>query len=172
MDAFLSHAVGLDSNQLWKESSSQTPPSRVLLSRILDYALVEGDSRISDFKEKIRVQVLEAAMLGNTEFLITLLEGFPDFIWTINESNRTIFHFAVLYRHCSIFNLIYELDSVKVLLTYRDEFDNNLLHLAAKLAPNNQLNMVSGAALQMQRELLWFRVSFFFLFFFFFFNVT
>lgn len=34
----------------------------------------------------------------------------------------------------------------------------NALHLAAKLAPYHRLRTVTGAALQMQRELLWFKV--------------
>jgi hypothetical protein len=35
-----------------------------------------------------------------------------------------------------------------------------LLHLAAKLSPPSQLARISGAALQMQRELQWYKVSF------------
>ncbi|KAG6624406.1 hypothetical protein CIPAW_16G024900 [Carya illinoinensis] len=34
---------------------------------------------------------------------------------------------------------------------------NNMLHLAGELPPSDRLNIVSGAALQMQRELLWFQ---------------
>ena len=37
----------------------------------------------------------------------------------------------------------------------------NLLHLAGQLAPIHKLNLVSGAALQMQRELQWFQVNIF-----------
>lgn len=33
-----------------------------------------------------------------------------------------------------------------------------MLHLACKLAPTHRLNCVSGAALQMQREIQWFKV--------------
>ncbi|CAL5411341.1 unnamed protein product [Camellia sinensis] len=69
---------------------------------------------------------------GNTKFLIELIEG--------------------------IFNILYEIGSIKDLITaYRYEDRNNMLHLAAKIAPPNQLNIMSGAALQMQRELLWFK---------------
>ena len=39
-----------------------------------------------------------------------------------------------------------------------NEDGNNMLHLAAGLAPEEKLNAISGAALQMQRELLWFKV--------------
>lgn len=39
-----------------------------------------------------------------------------------------------------------------------DNLGNNILHLAAKKPKRDRLNFVSGAALQMQRELLWFKV--------------
>ncbi|KAA8541194.1 hypothetical protein F0562_025199 [Nyssa sinensis] len=42
----------------------------------------------------------------------------------------------------------------ELIATYRDPDDNNMLHLAAKLALPNQINVVSGAALQMQRQLV------------------
>ncbi|KAE9446716.1 hypothetical protein C3L33_21389, partial [Rhododendron williamsianum] len=35
----------------------------------------------------------------------------------------------------------------------------SMLHLAGQLAPPNKLNLVPGAALQMQRELQWLKVS-------------
>ncbi|KAI8555602.1 hypothetical protein RHMOL_Rhmol05G0185600 [Rhododendron molle] len=35
---------------------------------------------------------------------------------------------------------------------------NNILHLAGRLAPRNKPTQVSGAALQMQCELQWFKV--------------
>ncbi|KAL9812133.1 putative PGG domain-containing protein [Arabidopsis thaliana] len=35
--------------------------------------------------------------------------------------------------------------------------NNNLLHLVARLPPPNRLQVVSGAALQMQREILWYK---------------
>ncbi|GKC27137.1 trichome birefringence-like protein 14 [Tanacetum coccineum] len=38
-----------------------------------------------------------------------------------------------------------------------DPFGNNLLHLAARLAPTSKLSLISGAVLQIQRELQWFK---------------
>ncbi|KAI3871736.1 hypothetical protein MKW92_004746 [Papaver armeniacum] len=43
------------------------------------------------------------------------------------------------------------------LISKTDSNENNILHYAAKLAPSAQLNLVSGAALQMQREMQWFK---------------
>lgn len=64
-----------------------------------------------------------------------------------------------MHRQEKIFNLIYDIGAHKDLITsYRDNNNHNILHLAGKLAPSEQLHVVSGAALQMQRELLWFKV--------------
>jgi hypothetical protein len=60
----------------------------------------------------------------------------------------------------NIFNLLNELGSIKDLLVeYISEDDGNyMLHLAAKLASQYKLNAIPGAALQMQQELLYFKV--------------
>ncbi|ONI01302.1 hypothetical protein PRUPE_6G131600 [Prunus persica] len=101
--------------------------------------------------------LFDATRLGNFEFLAALLSAYPDLFWELDGKNRSIIHVAVLHRHASIFNLVHEIGFFKDFITaMSDDEDNNILHLAAKLAPQNQLNLVSGAALQMQRELVWF----------------
>ncbi|XP_017980115.1 PREDICTED: uncharacterized protein LOC18594737 [Theobroma cacao] len=106
--------------------------------------------------------LFEAAELGNYEFLAELLRLYPELIWETDCENRTIFHIAVLHRHVDIFNQIYSIGSIKdVVVAYKIpgnecEVWDNMLHLAAKLPSPHRLDMVSGAALQMQRELLWF----------------
>ncbi|KAJ0960219.1 hypothetical protein J5N97_001962 [Dioscorea zingiberensis] len=102
--------------------------------------------------------LFDATKLGNYEFLAVLINSYPDLIWQLDDKNRSIIHVAVLHRHASIFNLVHEIGSIKdIIATFTDEDEsNNILHMAAKLAPPNQLNLVSGAALQMQRELVWF----------------
>lgn len=100
-----------------------------------------------------------AAELGNVEFLTILIRSEPDLIWIVDQNNRNIFHISVLHRQESIFNLIHEIGIFQNLIAAsHDEKGNNMLHLAGKLAPANRLNIVSGAALHMQRELLWFKV--------------
>ena len=103
----------------------------------------------------------DAAKVGNVEFLIILARTYPDFLWQIDNNQMSIFHYAVLSRHEHVFNLIYEIgakkDSLAAYATLSTE--NNMLHLAGELAPLDRLNIVSGAALQMQRESLWFKVS-------------
>ncbi|RVX11645.1 hypothetical protein CK203_015765 [Vitis vinifera] len=115
-------------------------------------------SEISDLIRRPSPLLLVAAELGNTVFLTELVGSYPDLIWEADNDNRTIFHIAVLHRRESIFNLIYEIGSMKDLIVpYKDDNDNNMLHLAGRKAPLPQRNIVSGAALQMQRELLWFK---------------
>ena len=113
------------------------------------------------FIEQVESFLFEAAKMGNAELLIIVIRSYPDLIWRTKTQWQSIFHIAVLYRQESVFNLIYEIGAMKeTILFYVDDVENqNILHLAGQLAPPNRLNMVSGAALQMQWELLWFKVS-------------
>ncbi|GKV48320.1 hypothetical protein SLEP1_g55144 [Rubroshorea leprosula] len=43
------------------------------------------------------------------------------------------------------------------MVTATDQDQNNILHIAARLAPHSQLDHISGAALQLQNELHWFK---------------
>ncbi|GJZ33352.1 ankyrin repeat-containing domain, PGG domain protein [Tanacetum coccineum] len=100
-----------------------------------------------------------AAEMGNTKFIVELIRLYPDLIWKVNDNNQSIFHIAVKHRNEGIYNLLYEIGSMKDLITpLRDENDNNMLHLVGKIAKRKRLQDVSGVALQMQRELLWFKV--------------
>ncbi|KAK6228646.1 hypothetical protein SCA6_000986 [Theobroma cacao] len=110
--------------------------------------------------------LFEAARLGNYKFLAVLIGSFPDLIFRKDETNKSIFHIAVLHRHASIFNHIHNLGLQKdLIMLYRVRYPDQentsiiyiMLHLAAKLPSLDRLTIVSGAALQMQRELLWFK---------------
>ncbi|KVH43966.1 Ankyrin repeat-containing protein [Cynara cardunculus var. scolymus] len=99
-----------------------------------------------------------AAEMGNTKFVVELIRQYPDLIWKVNDNNQSIFHIAVKHRHEGIYNLLYEIGSMKDLITpLKDHNDNNMLHLVGKSAKTKRLQDVSGVALQMQRELLWFK---------------
>ena len=100
-----------------------------------------------------------AAEMGNTNFLVELIRRYPDLIWKVNDNNQTIFHIAIKHRHAGIYNLLYEIGAMKDMITpMRDRQDNNMLHLVGKTVSRRQLENVSGVALDMQRELLWFKV--------------
>ena len=106
----------------------------------------------------IREALFDAARVGNIEFMVKLIRFDFDILWATDNS-KSIFHVAVEERHESIFNLLHELGSVgEIIVERRFENGSNILHLAARLALQEKLNAISGAALQMQRELLWFKV--------------
>ncbi|KAF2320471.1 hypothetical protein GH714_027595 [Hevea brasiliensis] len=98
-----------------------------------------------------------AAEQGNAQFLATLLSSYPSLAFEVNENGYTIFHIAILHRHMNVFKLIYEIASLKYFVNMKkDKEGNNMLHLAGKLAAPGRQNVVPGAALQLQRDLLLF----------------
>ncbi|XP_059287336.1 uncharacterized protein LOC132040689 isoform X2 [Lycium ferocissimum] len=124
-----------------------------------------------------------AAKEGNVEFLALLIRDYPDLVWDVNQKGQTIFHVAVLHRQEKVFSLVHQIGAIKDLITLIiDDEDNYILHLAGKLGepvlrvnkktpgpgqqqlgemeekimPTSFLN-VSGAALRLQKELLWFK---------------
>lgn len=100
-----------------------------------------------------------AAQFGIVEFLTILIRSHPDLIWKVDEQSRSIFHIAVVHRQEKVFNLIKEIGALKDFIAlYKDDKNNNMLHLAGKLPRPGRLNTDSGAALQLRRELLWFKV--------------
>lgn len=102
-----------------------------------------------------------AAAFGNTKLITELIQSCPELIWKIDDNDQTIFHVAVAHRQESVYNLLYEIGSITDLVTsFTDKNDNNILHLAAMLPEQTRLCSVSGVALQMQRELLWYKVNF------------
>ncbi|XP_073277843.1 uncharacterized protein [Primulina huaijiensis] len=101
---------------------------------------------------------LSAASSGNSEIVEEILEYFPHAIWSIDPMGHNIFLLAVINRRENVFNLLYQMSEHKKLATQlTDNEGNNILHLVGKLAPPAQLHLVSGAALQMQRELQWYK---------------
>ncbi|KAK3040678.1 hypothetical protein RJ639_028374 [Escallonia herrerae] len=129
-----------------------------LVRQLWHQVLLEDDLAIGALIRFPSRLLFIAAELGIVEFVIVLIQSYPDLIWKVDDKCRSIFHIAVEYRQEKIFNLIYEIGAIKDLIAARkDEHNTNLLHLAAKLAPPNRLNIDSGAALQLRRELLWFK---------------
>ena len=115
-------------------------------------------TNFNEFRE-IPEALFAATEVGNVEFLVKLIRFDFSLLWEEEENGKRIFHIAVEKRHENIFNLLHELGPIKDLITdKKDDGKNNMLHLVARMAPQEKLNAISGAALQMQRELLWFKV--------------
>ncbi|XP_054804182.1 uncharacterized protein LOC129307285 [Prosopis cineraria] len=125
-----------------------------LWSRILE----EDVEEIMRTIKEPSLVTFNAVEVGNFEFLAALTSTYTDLIWEVNERNHSIIHVAVRRRYADIFNLIHDIGPMKdFIVSFVDNEDKgNLLHLAARLAPPDRLNVVSGAAFQMTSELLWF----------------
>ncbi|KAK6236558.1 hypothetical protein SCA6_011895 [Theobroma cacao] len=103
--------------------------------------------------------LFQAVSHGIPEIIENILVSFPIAVQFRDNDGCNIIERAVLYRRHNVFNLIYRMNrqTKHALAEDLDRFQTNILHLAGILAPQDQLNLVSSAALQMQRELQWFK---------------
>lgn len=103
--------------------------------------------------------ILYAAQNGIIEFINSMSDANRDLLLAVDTFNRGIFSYAIMYRKQNVFQLMLGLEGRKE--TFRrygiDTFGNNILHLAAHLGPSSDRNGRYGAALQMQREIQWFK---------------
>ncbi|PPR98727.1 hypothetical protein GOBAR_AA21939 [Gossypium barbadense] len=107
----------------------------------------------------LRKALFEAVKQGIVEFVTEIMKHYPEVVWFYDDKDRNIFFVATAERQEKIFSLIYKMGAKKnSLATHWDKDFNNMLHQAAFLAPSSRLDRVSGAALQMQRELQWFKI--------------
>ncbi|KAJ0081296.1 hypothetical protein Patl1_12366 [Pistacia atlantica] len=129
-----------------------------LVKRLWKLVLFLDDSKIGELLRRPSRLLFPAVEVGNVEFITVLIRMCPDLIWKVDDHSQSIFHLAVVHRQESIFTLIHAIGAHKDLIAaYKDENNNNMLHLAGKLAPSNRLKIDSGAALQLRRELHWFK---------------
>ena len=131
--------------------------SRELLSRMKDQILISNTQQRTT--GGVFRAILRASKEGIFEFVFDIVKADPQLVWCRNENSTSIFSVAVQYRHAKIFSLIYGLDIKRALICYNDSSnENNLLHMAGMSAPSTSIADIPGAALQMQRELQWFKV--------------
>ncbi|KAI3884325.1 hypothetical protein MKW92_046979, partial [Papaver armeniacum] len=95
---------------------------------------------------------------GTIEVVEECLEQFPSLIWE-DIAGQTMIQMAISERNEKIFDLICETSEKEQmdLVSRKDKMGNTLLHQTAKLAPRAYLHSVCGTALQVQRELQWFK---------------
>ncbi|GKU96829.1 hypothetical protein SLEP1_g10021 [Rubroshorea leprosula] len=106
----------------------------------------------------VLVAMFEATKQGIVEFVPELLKVIPPIIFPHNDG-RNVFMIAIQYRQENIFNLLYGIheESRLGILNDIDSNGNNVLHVAGEIAPPSQLARIFSPALQMQRELQWFK---------------
>ncbi|KAG6677863.1 hypothetical protein I3842_14G048600 [Carya illinoinensis] len=128
-----------------------------LLSR-----MCEAIPTITSPKEKydITSPLLNLAISrGNFEFVCQILKANSSSLLSTCDAieERTVFQWAVVHRQHRIFSLAYNLKGKNYLLYNVDKSKNTMLHLAGMLPKYSPIDHIRGAALQMQREVQWFK---------------
>ena len=131
--------------------------SNELLSRMMKQL------SISNFQQmrtgRVPAAIVCATREGIFEIVFEMVKQDPLFVFSHDAVSSNIFSVAVQYRRAKIFSLIYGLSTKNGLAGTVDSFNrNNLLHMAGMSAPSTSLDHIAGAALQMQREVQWFKV--------------
>ncbi|KAK0602566.1 hypothetical protein LWI29_034815 [Acer saccharum] len=144
-------------HMLARKPKSMTSQALELVLCLWEKVKTKPDAEVGELIARPTKLLIDAAKLGNSEFLAALVGSYPDLIHQLDENNSSIFHIAISQRHANIFKLIYEMGFDKELLAaYTDDQENNMLHLAGKYPEQPPASIVPGAALEMQRELLMF----------------
>ncbi|KAJ9672635.1 hypothetical protein PVL29_026027 [Vitis rotundifolia] len=135
----------------------ETKTMHSLTLQLLNHLCTEvlKDPRVGEI---FRQSFITGAKYGIPEILEEIIKSYP---FALEYLDEDVLKLAVLNRYEKIFNLICVAGMHRQLIIRTrgtgDSNKDNILHLAGKLAPPHQLSLVSGAALQMQRELHWFK---------------
>ncbi|XP_059438840.1 ankyrin repeat-containing protein NPR4-like [Corylus avellana] len=126
---------------------------------LLDRMCKEVSSSNEEQRKKSGVyfSIFSSIERGNFEFTFGIVKANPDLVWSRDHDSRSIFSLAVLHRQAKIFSLIYGLAVKKSMTSWIHKNRNNILHMAGMTGDSTLLNRIPGAALQMQRELQWFK---------------
>ncbi|MFS7909343.1 putative ankyrin repeat-containing domain, PGG domain, ankyrin repeat-containing domain superfamily [Helianthus anomalus] len=136
---------------LWKRIMKN---SKDVIDEILLGPMIEKDKMETHPSQILFI----AAKSNNTQFLVELIDEYPDLIWKRNDDGQTIFHIAVAHRHDDIYNLLYEIGSMKDLITpMTDKEGNNMLHLVGKAPQINAYEDWVTPPFQMLTDFLWYQ---------------
>ena len=132
--------------------------SNELLSRMCRVIESSSDENQVVKEGWVRAAIRQAVYTGNVEFIMKVTKANPELVWT-NYLAFDVFMLAIELRDAEIFSLIYGLPDKQAIASLRDAKRNNMLHKAASIPSSKTLNLIPGAALQMQRQLQWFKVT-------------
>jgi len=105
-----------------------------LIQYLWEQVVLLDDSTISSQIGKPWPLIFTAAERGNLDLLTILIRLYPELIFKVDQNTYSIFHIAILNRHEDILKMIYQIGSIKNVMTiYKDREGNNMLHLAAKV---------------------------------------
>lgn len=119
-----------------------------------------------DFKQiqnnLLQTAIFRAAERGHVEFVTQICRAKPDILRNMtDDKDRTVLQFAAECRQEKVFSLIHGFSPLtkEVILITFDKSENTILHAVGEIPTTAQNSHIRGAALQMQRELQWFKVS-------------
>ncbi|XP_050381424.1 uncharacterized protein LOC126798481 isoform X2 [Argentina anserina] len=117
------------------------------------------DTKQTRITEFVEAAIFQAAERGLVEFLTTVFRENPHLAKVKNKEGRNLFQVAVQCRQAKVFDLIHGLnkDNRKNIMSNKDHDGNNMLHMMGLSSPFARTNRIRGAALQMQKELQWFK---------------
>ncbi|KAL9688062.1 hypothetical protein QQ045_032475 [Rhodiola kirilowii] len=162
-------------HSLWKLCGKLVPSLNHTVERLLKYRhavklvssfcvgesnfLDAGTSTTKSLVIKFKMPMQLAASNGIHEIIEEVTKKCPDAMWFYEHNNSDIFKLAIINRHPKVYNLLYELGDLYINTVRHsvDEKGDTMLHLAAYLAPRQRLNLISGAASQMQHEVQWYK---------------
>ncbi|XP_026419909.1 ankyrin repeat-containing protein NPR4-like [Papaver somniferum] len=146
--------------KLYKKKLMHVQATSLLEQMLLEIDIGNDSLEIRSFFNNNSNIIKVAIKHGLVEFVVGLLWHFSYLSFNRLPHQRMI-EMAIEERNETILNLTCdcaERRGNKTNLVSRTDSDNNtILHYASKQAPPAQLNMISGVALQMQRELQWFQ---------------
>ncbi|GLT97798.1 hypothetical protein SLE2022_153470 [Rubroshorea leprosula] len=119
---------------------------------------LESNHQIDDYG--VGAALFEATKHGLVEFVTELWKANPSFGFKTNHDDRLALMVAVQHRQEKVFNLIHGFNKAWKAgnINKIDVDGNNILHVAGGLAPDFERPGISSSpALQMQRELQWFK---------------
>ncbi|KAJ0611785.1 putative PGG domain, retrotransposon Copia-like protein [Helianthus annuus] len=120
----------------------------------------EKNGKIRNIRDGFEDALILAVKNDIPEVIEQITRFFPLSIRNTRDDRCTLYQLAIMNRCENAYNfLVHEATYHRDLHHHRAGyyFQDNLLHLAAKLAPQHKLNKVNGATLQMQKELEWFQ---------------
>ncbi|KAM1187846.1 hypothetical protein ACFX2J_023725 [Malus domestica] len=121
--------------------------------------MTEGLSLKQMQGSSVQTALFKAVEHGNDEFLRQLFTANILALGIYDENEKGMFQFSIECRQEKVYNFFHDFIRVMNVRTESrvDKFNNTLLHSAARLSPPAQLKHIQCAALQMQRELQWFK---------------
>ncbi|KAG2669435.1 hypothetical protein I3760_14G034600 [Carya illinoinensis] len=142
----------------WYEMKKIHVHSKEVLSQMCQVISQSSNQQLED--GLVNTAIFWAAKKGIVEFVSEMLETNPKLVLSIVDHNkRNIFMLGVVHRQEKIFSLLNRLDGKmsRSFISLGDKYGNNMLHMAGMIEDSTRINQIPGAALQMQRELQWFK---------------